>query len=163
LPLTYVGGLGLGLGAAITTKIIGEVNIEGPIQSLPANLPFVVLFVALLVTPTRKLVERGTQVVRRPLPPLTFGRPVKVAAAAVGLGVALVIPHVVGAKLPIYITGVAYVILFASLGLLVRTSGQVSLCHIAFAAVGCSTTARMVGEGIPWPLAVLIGGLVAVP
>ncbi|MEW6471169.1 MAG: ABC transporter permease [Actinomycetota bacterium] len=163
LPLTYVGGIGLGLAAAITTKILGETNITGPIGSLPANLPFLVLFVALLVTPTRKLVERGTQVVRRPLPPVTFSRPVKLTAGVVGLGVALVIPHVVGAKLPIYMTGVAYVILFASLGLLVRTSGQVSLCHIAFAAVGCSTAARVVVEGVPWPLAVLAGGLVAVP
>jgi branched-subunit amino acid ABC-type transport system permease component len=163
LPLTYIGGIGLGLGAALTTKIIGESNVTGPIQSLPANLPFVVLFVALLVTPTRKLVERGTQVVRRPLPPLTFSPRLTLGAAVAGLGVALVVPHVVGAKLPIYITGMAYVVLFASLGLLVRTSGQVSLCHIAFAAVGCSTAARMVGEGIPWPLAVLIGGLVAVP
>jgi branched-subunit amino acid ABC-type transport system permease component len=163
LPLTYVGGLGLGLGAAITTKILGEMQLTGPIQGLPANLPFVVLFVALLATPTRKLVERGTQVVRRPLPPLTFSRTVTGGATAVGLAVALVIPHVVGAKLPIYITGMAYVILFASLGLLVRTSGQASLCHIAFAAVGASTAARAVGEGFPWPLAVLAGGLVAIP
>jgi branched-subunit amino acid ABC-type transport system permease component len=163
LPLTYIGGLGLGLGASLITKIIGESNITGPIQSLPTNLPFVVLFVALLVTPGRKLVERGTQVVRRPLPPLTFSSRVKVGTTAVGLAVALILPHVVGAKLPIYITGVIYVILFASLGLLVRTSGQVSLCHIAFAAVGASTTARAVGEGFPWPLAVLAGGLVAIP
>jgi branched-subunit amino acid ABC-type transport system permease component len=163
LPLTYIGGLGLGLGAAITTKILGEMQLTGPIQGLPANLPFVVLFVALLATPTRKLVERGTQVVRRPLPPLTFSRRVTAGATAVGLAIALVIPHVVGAKLPIYITGMAYVILFASLGLLVRTSGQASLCHIAFAAVGASTAARAVGEGFPWPLAVLAGGLVAIP
>src|SRR5207253_9485874 len=52
---------------------------------------------------------------------------------------------------------------FASLGLLVRTSGQVSLCHIAFAAVGASTAARAVSVGVPWPLAVLLGGLVAIP
>jgi ABC-type branched-subunit amino acid transport system permease subunit len=77
--------------------------------------------------------------------------------------VALIVPHVVNARLPIYITGLAYVILFASLGLLVRTSGQASLCHIAFAAVGASTAARAVGAGFPWPLAVLIGGLVAIP
>jgi branched-subunit amino acid ABC-type transport system permease component len=163
LPLTYVGGLGLGIGAAVITKILGEAKLTGPIQSLPANLPFLVLFIALLVTPSRKLVERGTQVVRRPLPPVIFNRQVTLVATVVGLGVALVIPHVVGAKLPIYITGVAYVVLFASLGLLVRTSGQVSLCHIAFAAVGATTAAHAVNAGIPWPLAVLCGGLVAVP
>ena len=163
LPLTYVGGIGIGIGASLLTKILGEQQVTGPIQALPVNLPFVVLFLALLVTPSRKLVERGSQVVRRPLAPLTFSRRTATLAAIAGLGVALAIPHVVGAKLPIYINGLAYVILFASLGLLVRTSGQVSLCHIAFAAVGASTAARAVGAGFPWPVAVLVGGLVAVP
>ncbi|HYT39763.1 MAG TPA: ABC transporter permease [Acidimicrobiia bacterium] len=163
LPLTYLGGIGVGVGAALVTKFVGEHQLSGPIQSLPVNLPFIVLFVALLVTPTRKLVERGSQVVRRPLAPLVFSRRTNVVGGAVGLAVAVAIPHVVGARLPIYITGLAYVILFASLGLLVRTSGQVSLCHIAFAAVGASTAARAVGAGFPWPLALLVGGLVAVP
>ena len=163
LPLVYLGGIGIGVGASLLTKLLGELQLTGPIQALPVNLPFIVLFVGLLVTPTRKLVERGSQVVRRPLAPLTFSRRTTAGATVVGLGVALIIPHVVGAKLPIYITGLAYVILFASLGLLVRTSGQASLCHIAFAAVGAATAARAAGAGFPWPLAVLIGGLVAVP
>jgi branched-subunit amino acid ABC-type transport system permease component len=163
LPLTYLGGIGLGLAASLTTKVIGEMKVTGPIQSLPANMPFIVLFVALLVIPTRKLVERGNQVVRRPLPPVVLSRRGLALTTGVGLAVALVVPHVVGARLPIYITGLAYVILFASLGLLVRTSGQVSLCHIAFAAVGASTAARAVSVGFPWPLAVLVGGLVAIP
>jgi len=163
LPLTYLGGIGIGIGAALVTKVVGEHGWQGPVQSLPVNLPFIVLFVALLVTPTRKLVERGSQVVRRPLAPLTFSRGTNLVGGAAGLAVAVVVPHVVGAKLPIYITALAYVILFASLGLLVRTSGQVSLCHIAFAAVGASTAARAVGAGFPWPLAVLVAGLMAVP
>src|SRR5207237_8607812 len=82
---------------------------------------------------------------------------------AAGLSRRRAAPRAGGACMPIYSTGLAYVILFASLGLLVRTSGQVSLCHIAFAAVGASTAARAVGAGFPWPLAVLVGGLMAVP
>src|SRR5207237_845108 len=74
LPLTYLGGIGLGLAASLTTKVIGQMKVTGPIQSLPANMPFIVLFVALLVIPTRKLVERGNQVVRRPLPPVVLSR-----------------------------------------------------------------------------------------
>jgi branched-subunit amino acid ABC-type transport system permease component len=163
LPLTYLGGIGVGVGAALLTKFLAESGLTGPITSLPVNLPFVVLFVALLVTPARKLVERGSQVVRRPLAPMTFSPRITAATAAGGLVVALVLPHAVGAKLPIYITALAYIILFASLGLLVRTSGQVSLCHITFGAVGAATAARAVGAGIPWPLALLIGGVVAFP
>src|SRR5204862_214831 len=55
LPLTYIGGIGIGVGAALVTKFVGEHQLQGPIQSLPVNLPFIVLFVALLVAPTRKL------------------------------------------------------------------------------------------------------------
>ncbi|MGH9035320.1 MAG: ABC transporter permease subunit, partial [Acidimicrobiia bacterium] len=163
LPLTYLGGLAMGLGAALLTSFLGELNITGPATQLPVNIPFVVLFVALLVTPTRQLIERGGQVVRRPLPPVTFSRRTTALGLAAGAVVALALPHVVGAKLPLYINALAYVILFASLSLLVRMSGQVSLCHIAFAAMGASISARAVGAGVPWPVALVLGGLVAVP
>jgi len=163
LPLTYVGGLAMGLGSALLTSFLGQLRITGPATQLPVNIPFVVLFIALLVTPTRKLVERGGQVVRRPLAPVSFSRRTTGIGLGVGAAVALVLPHVAGPKLPLFITALAYVILFASLSLLVRMSGQVSLCHIAFAAVGAATSARLVAAGLPWPLALVGGGLVAVP
>lgn len=163
LPLTYLGGVGIGVVTSLLTKFLGGLNLTGPITSLPTNLPFVVLFVALLITPARKFVERGVDVVHRPLAPLRFRRRPTVVAASAAMAGALLLPHVVGAKLPLYITGLAYVILFLSLGLLVRTSGQVSLCQMTFAAVGATTAARALGAGVPWPLAVLLGGLVAVP
>ena len=54
--------------------------------------------------------------------------------------------------------------LLLSLGLLVRVSGQVSLCHAAFAAIGAVVFAQLAAEhGVPWLLAVLAAGLVAVP
>src|SRR5207245_10073708 len=99
LPLTYLGGIGIGIGAALVTKVVGEHGWQGPVQSLPVNLPFIVLFVALLVTPTRKLVERGSQVVRRPLAPWrSAGRPNSLGVAA-GLPVAGAAPLGVGARL----------------------------------------------------------------
>ncbi len=56
-----------------------------------------------------------------------------------------------------------HVTLFASLGLLVLSSGQISLCQWGFAAVGGVTFARMLDNGVPWGFAVLIGALVTVP
>ena len=51
-----------------------------------------------------------------------------------------------------------------SLGLLVRTSGQVSLCHAAFAAIGAVAFSQFaVDHGLPWVVALVLGGLVAVP
>jgi ABC-type branched-subunit amino acid transport system ATPase component/ABC-type branched-subunit amino acid transport system permease subunit len=56
------------------------------------------------------------------------------------------------------------VIIFLSLGLLVRVAGQVSLCQISFAAIGAAAFSKLaVDAGIPWLLAILIASLVAVP
>ena len=163
LPATYLGGLGIGLGAALLTRALGDFHVTGPLAQLPSNLPFIVLFLTLVLTPKRCLVERGTDVVRRALAPVTFSRRVTALGVSGGLAAALVLPHVVGSRLPLYITGLAYVILFASLSVLVRMSGQVSLCHIAFAAVGASVSARAVGAGVPWLVALALGGVVAAP
>ena len=160
LPITYAGGLAIGVAAALLTKFL---NTTGPIAALPATLPFLVLFGALLVVPKHHLIERGAQAVRRPLAPRVFSRPIRLAGTLAGAVVALAVPSVVGTKLPLYTTALAYVILFASLSLLVRMSGQVSLCHIAFAAVGATTAARAIDAGVPFPAAVLLGGFVAVP
>src|SRR2546430_1421026 len=75
-----------------------------------------------------------------------------------------VMPAVVGTKLPVWIGGLHSLIVFGSLALLVWTSGQISLCHAAFVAVGVTTMSHMThGLGLPWGVALLLSGLVAVP
>jgi ABC-type branched-subunit amino acid transport system permease subunit len=66
-------------------------------------------------------------------------------------------------RMPVYTTALAYVAIFASLHLLVRTSGQVSLCQMAFAAVGAAGYVHAHHAGAPFALAVLFGGLIAIP
>jgi ABC-type branched-subunit amino acid transport system permease subunit len=73
------------------------------------------------------------------------------------------VPQLIGTRLPSYSDGLVFVLLFASLALLVRTSGQVSLCHMAFAAVGAATFSHLVTDGVPWLVSMLVAGLVAVP
>ena len=79
--------------------------------------------------------------------------------------VLLIVPHLVNAaQLPYWSDGMTQVILFLSLGLLVRTSGQVSLCQAAFAAIGATTMGHLTaGFGLPWGVALLLAGLAAVP
>ena len=157
---TYVGGLAVGIGAALATKYLaGYPALAG----LPSTLPFLVLFVALLVTPRRYLIERGARVVRRAALPAPLPRPVLTAVAAVGTVALVAAPRLAAGKLPVLTTGLAFVIIFTSLGLLARTSGQVSLCHMAFAAVGAAGFARAAEAGAPWLAAVVLGGLLAVP
>jgi len=76
----------------------------------------------------------------------------------------LVVPVLVGTRLSVYTNALIFVLVFLSLRLLVRSSGQVSLCHAAFAAIGAAAFSHLAhGLGLPWPLAVVGAGLAAVP
>jgi branched-subunit amino acid ABC-type transport system permease component len=168
LPLTYLGGMVIGVGQELLKYIVSLDAVvdrvsSSILQPLPSNFPFLVLFGVLLFMPAGRLVERGGRVVRLDRPPVPWSRATLTVASAAGTAVLLVVPHVVGVRLPLYTTALAYVILFASLHLLVRTSGQVSLCQMAFAAVGAAAYAHAHTAGLPFALAVLAAGLVAVP
>jgi branched-subunit amino acid ABC-type transport system permease component len=161
LPLTYLGALFVGTGAGIAQKFVGDVPA---LTGIKPSFPFIVLFVVLLVLPRRKLIEGVVEPPRRPTPVRTAPpRTAVVASVVVMLALLVVAPQVVGAKLPAYTNGLIYALLFASLGLLVYTSNQVSLCHIAFAAVGATSFAHLAGRGVPWLLAMLLAGLITVP
>jgi branched-subunit amino acid ABC-type transport system permease component len=55
-------------------------------------------------------------------------------------------------------------VILLSLGLLVRTSGQVSLCHAVFAAIGATTFSQLaIDHHFPWLIALLLAALVVVP
>jgi ABC-type branched-subunit amino acid transport system ATPase component/branched-subunit amino acid ABC-type transport system permease component len=162
LPLTYVGGLVVGIAASVATKYV--VTSTAALAGLPASIPFIVLILVLVFTPRSKLADRR---VSRPRPAAVYAAPARVQiAGAVVLGaVLLIVPHLVSsAQLPYWSNGMTEVILFLSLGLLVRTSGQVSLCQAAFAAIGATTMGHLTaGFGLPWGVALLLAGLAAVP
>ena len=157
LPLTYAGGLAIGVGSSLMTHWI---STTGPIAALPSALPVIVLFAAMLLLPRSRFTSPPDG---HALPPLAWSRRTA-TGMTIAVGAALIaVPHLVGTRISDYTTALGFVVLFVSLGLLVRASGQISLCHIAFAAVGATTLARALGAGIPWPLALLLGGLVAAP
>jgi ABC-type branched-subunit amino acid transport system ATPase component/branched-subunit amino acid ABC-type transport system permease component len=160
IPLTLLGGLAIGVAASLSTKYVLDVHW---LTGFGPSVPFLVLFIALLATPRRKLV-RPSQLQTRPM--VRWRAPIAVqgAGAVVVLAVLLMVPTFAGDKLPFWSTSLSRVILFLSLGLLVRTSGQVSLCQVAFAAIGTVAFSQLaVGANFPWILALLVGALVAVP
>jgi len=161
LPLTYLGGLVIGLLAAIGTKYL---SAHPPLNGIPAVVPFLVLIVVMLFTPPRLLPkgagrqEGAMARVGRLSPRLAMGGTV---LGAVGL---VALPALVGSRLPAYSTGLVFVVLFLSLSLLTRISGQISLCHAAFAAVGAVTFSQLTASsGWPWPLAIIGAGVVTAP
>ena len=162
LPLTFLGGISIGI---VMNIMADELSTSGSLvlAQFYVNVPFVVLVLALIVIPRRHLVERGVQNVRRLRVPEPISRPVAVGSTVVAIAVAVLIPFMVGAKVSQWTAGLGYTLILASLGLLVWTSGQVSLAQMAFAAVGAATFGHALQSGWPWLPAVLAGGLMAVP
>jgi ABC-type branched-subunit amino acid transport system ATPase component/ABC-type branched-subunit amino acid transport system permease subunit len=155
-----VGGLFLGVAGSLATKYV--VNVPWLI-GLPASLPFIVLFVVLLVTPKNKLLTRS-HVTPRTIP-RSWHAPVRIRVTS---GAAFVIflcfiPALVGTNLANYTSTLILVILILSLGLLVRTSRQVSLCQYAFAAIGASSMAHFTSFGIPWLASLFLAASVVIP
>lgn len=161
LPLTYVGALVVGLGSAISTKYVAGFTF---LAGVPASVPFLVLFGVLLFSPKGRLVEAGAQYARQVVNARRPSPAARRAGLLVALVVGLLVPNMVGSKLLVYTTALAYIVIFASLGLLVRTSGQISLCQLGLAAIGAAVFSHLtVDLNVPWALAVVIAGLAAVP
>jgi branched-subunit amino acid ABC-type transport system permease component len=160
LPLAYAGGIIVGLAQAMTSKeITGHLTLLG----LDTNMPFIVLLITLIVLPRGRLVEVGRLVKSRAVPASTLSRRARVIGGITLLALAMVVPFVVGSKLPLYSNALSQVVLFASLGLLVRSSGQISLCQWGLAAVGGVAFAHLLQHGTPWGIAVLLAAFITVP
>ncbi len=160
LPLTFVGGLAVGVSAALATKWI----TRPPLNGLPAAMPFVILVVVLLVVRRSQLPESRASLAGL-IAPVRSGlsRAANTAVAAVGAAVLVIVPWVVGTKLPVWIAAMGYFVLFASLSLLVWGSGQISLCHAAFVGLGATTLGHLTHAGVPWPVALVLSGLLTMP
>jgi len=159
LPLTFLGGLFIGVLASLSTKWGTDIQW---LNNLQPALPFIVLLVVLIVTPRRKLVD--TRVGRpRPLAQSYYApwKP-RVVAGIIAVGFLAAVPSFVGNDLGIWASGLVYILLILSLGLLVKESGQVSLCQTSFAAVGgVAITHAAADWGLPWLAAILVAGLIA--
>ena len=75
LPLTYVGGLVVGIGASIATKYV--VTSSPALAGLPTSIPFIVLFLVLVFTPRRRLAGADRRAAGH-RPRVTYSAPVRV-------------------------------------------------------------------------------------
>jgi branched-subunit amino acid ABC-type transport system permease component len=162
LPITLAAAMGIGITMNVMSdKLSGQTNHV--LAELYTQIPFLVLVAALLIVPRAKLVTRGADAVRKLRPPTTFPTPVLVTGALAGIGLAVAIPFIVEpAYVNQYTTGLGFAVVLVSLGLLLWTSGQISLCQMAFAAIGASTFGHATAAGWPWLAALAVAVLVAV-
>jgi ABC-type branched-subunit amino acid transport system ATPase component/branched-subunit amino acid ABC-type transport system permease component len=161
LPLTFVGGLVIGISGALASKYVVSISW---LAGLPVGLPFIILFVVLVVTPRGRLMER--RVVHKLPVRSSWYAParVRLGVAAVVLVALALVPQVAGNELTVWSGFLIDVILFLSLGLMVRKAGQISLCHLAFAAVGAAAFGHLLTDWhVPWLAALVVSALVAVP
>lgn len=160
LPLSFAGGIIVGILQAVTAKVAVDVpSLDG----INTNMPFIVLFVLLLVLPRNRLIELGGRVKPRTSSGSGLPQPVRLGIGGAALIGAVLVPFVVGLDLVTWNVAMSQVLLFLSLGLLVKTSGQISLAHVGFLAIGAAVCGHMLGNGTPWFVAVLLAGIVAVP
>ena len=161
LPLTFLGGLLIGIAGSLATKYAVSVSW---LSGLPPAIPFIVLFLALVVTPKARLAEPRV-VTTLPVRKAWYAPwRVRLAVFAAVIVLLCLVPNLVGYHLAIWASFLADAILLLSLGLLVRISGQISLCHLAFAAVGAAAFGHFADSyHIPWLFALLLAMLVAVP
>jgi ABC-type branched-subunit amino acid transport system permease subunit len=84
--------------------------------------------------------------------------------AVIGVALLALLPVLAPTRLAVYSNALTFVVMFLSLALLLNTSGQISLAHAAFVAVGATTFSHLTtGAHLPWMVAFLGAGLVTVP
>jgi branched-subunit amino acid ABC-type transport system permease component len=166
LPLTFLGGLGVGIADSLTV-----LRFSAPGAKEVATL---VLVVGLLIgrrrwapeiPPTPEIKVQRSSRARDALARAggivgTGLRSVRWPLATAGAVLALVVPARSGYWGFVGARGLCYTIQSLSLVLLVGWGGQVSLMHGAYVGIGAFTTALLVQtHGVPLELALLGGGI----
>jgi branched-subunit amino acid ABC-type transport system permease component len=163
LAVTFIASIGIG----VATNVLGNELADASsvwVTGLYTQVPFIALVAALLFVPRARLIERGGKRVRK-LPPIhRFPIRVNSGLAAATLALFVLLPNLVATSdLNQFTVGVGFAIVLLSLGLLLWSSGQISLCQMAFAAIGASTFAHLQQHGVPWFACMFFAGLAAVP
>lgn len=169
VPLTYAGGLIVGIAEQLVQKYT---TTHPSLVNLYPSTSFLILLIVMVVTPKRKLVEVGRMVRQSATKPRSVPPAAKRVAAVAGALVVGFGPFYVGSiHMTAATSALAQVILYLSLALLIRVSGQVSLCHIALQGAGTALFGHAISHGglsvfnlgLPWPLAILAAGILTIP
>jgi branched-subunit amino acid ABC-type transport system permease component len=163
LAVTFMAAIAIGIGTNVLSSELAGFD-SAWVTGLYTQVPFIALVAALLFVPRARLIERGGRRVRKLAPVHSFPRPVNLAIAAATVLFFAALPSVVASSdINQYSVGLGYAIVLLSLGLVLWSSGQISLCQMAFAAIGASSFAHAQQAGAPWLVALLVAGLFAIP
>lgn len=163
IPLAMLGGILLGV---VQSMVAGYVNIGTDlVPGLRASVPFVLLLVGLLVMGRNR--ARVAGVVADDAPPANYLSDLPAWRRGLPwlIGTVVFSVWLLGADdfdSSLALKGLALAIVFLSFVVLTGIGGMVSLTQAAFVMGGAFVTSILIGEGIPFLPAALIGGSVAV-
>ena len=161
LPLTFLGGIVIGVAANLSSRFTADVSW---LRGLPPSLPFIVLFLALVIVPAKRLAVAGIERRARTIRDWKLGSWSGSAAALAVAAVVLILPQVDNIRVSIYARALVFVLVFLSLTFLERMSGLLCLCQLTFVGIGAAIYGHLTHDaGVPWLLAVITSGLVALP
>jgi branched-chain amino acid transport system permease protein len=163
LPLTFLGGLLLGL---IEAYLTGYLPVGTWLSTVKPTIPMAFLLLCLLVLPEKRIIGR-TVAIRSPR---VAGLKESIIAGAILVVAAWFISGQLSTSdLRTASHGVALSLIMLSLVLLVGYGGQVSLCQLSFAGLGAFAMGK-VASGSSWwgllaavGLSAAVGAIVALP
>ncbi|KPM53987.1 ABC transporter permease [Frankia sp. CcI49] len=163
LPLTFVGAIVVG---CLESYLTGYLPQNQYLPGLRLAAPALLLFLALLVFPHRRL--RGRDTKARPVPVPSVRGTLLFAGAIVVFG--LVLASLLGeGELITYGQIFSFGVIALSYIPLAGYAGQISLCQLSVAGVGAAVWAHAGGHGELWALALavvvsgVVGALIALP
>jgi len=162
LPLTFLGAVLLGIAVNM-----GIGYLPQSWQDLQGTIPMVLLFLALLMIPQRRLPVTGRVPALR-MPVASFRT--SLAGAGVLLAGGLLASRLLSSNDILLVSyGVAFSIIALSLVPLTGYAGQISCCQLTFAGLGAFAMAKVAGDDSPLgllaavALAGAVGALIAFP
>jgi len=163
IPLAFAGGVALGV---ISSWVGRYATFAKEIVGFESSVPFLVLLVGLLFMSRNRIRRGGTVAEAAPATDYTSDlSPWRLQLPWVLAGVFLVLQAFVFADqfwLGLWITGLAYALVFMSWVLLTGQGGMVSLAQAAFVTMAAMTVGLVLDKtGLPFIPALIVGTLVA--
>ena len=162
IPIAFAGGLLLGIGQSL---FAGYVNAANDIPGLADSIPFILLFVILVVLGRERTRVAGSVSDVAPPPDYLRGLPLWRRALPWTVATALLVFFVTGPASPFDVglvqQGLAYSLIFLSFTLVTGVGGMVSLAQAAFVLASGLTMGWAVSHHWPFALALLAGVVVA--
>lgn len=163
---TFVGGMAIGIIASMLTGYV--VSTNQVIQDLPQAMPFILLFIVLILMRQERGVLQRIDLFPEPRPP--SGRTTLIWTVGAIVVALVVAPNLTGFQSLVAATGLIYALILLSLVLVTGMAGQISLAQFSFAGLGAVLLGHLYHH-MPYLLAVvvavvitgLIGSVVALP